>query len=89
MIPSGKLGAEPTIMMVFGLLRWLGARRGSHSHRSLHRRDIGPSGLWVDGDDVHLDVKVPGRLPERSVGGRCDDPRGQGGLEGGLTSLAF
>jgi hypothetical protein len=67
--PSGKFGAEPTIMIVLILLlvsEILG-RGVADIHCSSHPFDIGLSGGVVDGYDVEFDLEVLAGFPESSV----------------------
>lgn len=72
-MPSGKLGADPTTMMVLGLLL-SAAPRHNYSHVPLHEVDIGLAGTGVDRNNMQLDFEVLRCFPECGVGGRRDDP---------------
>ena len=75
-IPSGKFGAEATSMIVFGLLHVSTnlIQLCDALHGVLHRGDVRTARLWVDGDVVDFDPKVPRRLEKCSVRGRGNNP---------------
>lgn len=75
--PSGKLGAEPTIMIVLMFLPvsvYVDHLAESDIHCSSHTPDICLSSLLIDGDDVKLDLEVFTSLPECCMGRCWDDP---------------
>ena len=78
MIPSGKLGAEPAIMIVFEFLDRFSLSMSQVLecvlHGSRHPRHIGLSRLLLDRYRMNLDAKVLGSFPERRVSRGWYDP---------------
>lgn len=93
-MPSGKLGAEATIMMVLallceesdGTLTEHGSAR-QHAHSTRNPVDIGPPGLLVDRDDADLDTEVLGGFEERCMCRGRHDPSASQQREGRSAML--
>jgi hypothetical protein len=75
--PSGKLGADPTIMIVLMFLLFRVAFHKYVSfdlHCSSHTSHISLSSLFVDGDNVEFDLEILASFPECSMSRLGNDP---------------